>query len=84
VAFAAALAVLGWLRAHQTEVKPGLDLKLAQLGAGHALIFILWVLIWGRPAILGLGSLATLGAFIAIIRLLNKFHAVAPQAVDSD
>lgn len=72
VIFAAALAVVGWLRGKGIEFKPGLDMKLAQLGAGHALIFILWVLVWGRPAIFGLGCFATFVAFVAIVRLLKR------------
>lgn len=77
VIIAVALAAIGWLRANAVEVKPKLPLWLAWCGAGHAFFFIASVFMRG-PAQLGLGSVATLVAFIAILRSLKKSHVVAP------
>ncbi|PQV64653.1 hypothetical protein B1R32_104147 [Abditibacterium utsteinense] len=76
VVLAIALAVIGWLRANSVDTKPKLSFWLALCGAGHSLFFILSA-IFGGPAQIGLGSVATFVSFVAILRLLKKSNAVA-------
>lgn len=76
VILAVALAVIGWLLANLVETKPKLSFWLALCGAGHALFFIASA-IFGGPAQIGLGAIATFVSFVAILRLLKKNNTVA-------
>ena len=75
VAIAAALAVIGWLRVNGTEVQPKTSFYLALYGALHSGVFVS-SMIFGGGVQVGIGSIATLAAFVAILRSRAKADAL--------
>lgn len=71
VAIAAVLAVIGWLRANGTDVQPKVIYRLAFYGALHSGVFV-FSMLSGHGVQVGIGSLATLAAFISILRTREK------------
>ena len=79
VVLAAALAAIGWMRANAVDVDPKTSYWLALGGVVHSAFFLFSVL--GGGGRIGLGSLATLVAFIAILRQFKR-RPVAPPVFE--
>jgi hypothetical protein len=84
VVLAAGIAAIAWLRIKGVELKPELSYRLALAGTIHAGVFIVWVVFGGWPPALGLGSIGTLAAFIAIVRLLKKNAELPNSSVEAN
>ena len=82
VVLAISLAVIGWLRANSVETNPKISFWLALCGAVHAFFFLASA-IFGGPAQIGLGSVATFVSFVAILRLPKKNNVVLPYRISA-